>query len=96
MKVAALIAILAFNAYATYTLGTGYNLDVDTDGSNITFSLTLDSTSSVTINNGVWVGIGFGTSMTNTDIIICRFLANQLYCYDCFAPGHGQPPLDTH
>ena len=58
----------------------------------IEFELVLNGTD---VYGNFWVGIGFGESMTETDMIICNYYLGQTTCTDNYSVDNEVPVLDT-
>jgi len=56
-----------------------------------------DSQSSIDGSNGVWAGVGFGSSdMINNDIVMCTYMpGNKFDCYDTWSTSNNNPKSDT-
>ena len=49
----------------------------------------------VGVTGNFWVAIGFGTVMTNTDVITCMYDSGTTTCVDRFATARSLPGEDT-
>lgn len=68
--------------------------------SSITSTLYLfmsESQSDIDSANGVWAGIGFGSSnMLNSDVVMCTYTpTNRFSCYDAWSNSYVNPSTDS-
>lgn len=61
--------------------------------SNITYYLTLTSP---VVSDMYWLGIAFGATMDNTDIVLCSVEHGEFYCLDGFTTEAFVMTVDEH
>jgi len=49
----------------------------------------------VIVMKDTWLSIGYGTSMTDTDMAFWGANSTQPVMYDMYSTGHSQPAIDT-
>lgn len=89
------IQVYFFASSSAYSFGSFTGSSSSVSG---TIYLFLSETQSkIDSSNGVWAGVGFGSSnMNNSDMVICSYVPNNKFsCYDGWSYSNGIPSNDS-
>ncbi len=94
MKLGLTCLLLAFSLAKTDLGSSDYTVEQKLISNNEWVELTITRTGTAVADNQ-YLAIGFGASMTNTDMVFCAFVGGKAVCEDRWSTGQTMPTKDT-